>query len=192
MKMNSDTPAALIKPKDLEANTRAFNKLLSKVDDAKYIVDIRYGLGGWAKLALTKFPKARFVGLEQDLNTFVSSWCWNQTDYPHRYLYNFKWTKATKFPETINCKESLLLADFNTVTKLKRKELDEALESIQPKQLIFTDVSCSKLHLNYLSYGIPTPSLELYWKSFTIDNYSLVEFSKEHFAASSALYKRNF
>lgn len=179
--MNSLTPANTIKTKDLEANTEALNSLLTFLpQQIQTVLDIRYGLGGWFKAVRAKFPLAKIEGYELDLETFQQA----SKDKKVK-LHNKAYPKKSR-KQVVD----LLLADFNTCTMLKRKELDEALESIDCRYLVFTDVCSSKLHLNYKSYGLKSPSLDSYWKRFKVSGYELIAWEKKHYAASTALYTK--
>jgi len=177
--MNHDTPAVDIKEKDLNQNTQALEELLSKISDESIssILDIRYGLGGWAEKALETFPGAKLIGYEQDANTAA------RAVKPKGATVRVK-----RFEPTKGMKADILLADFNTTTCLKRETLDHALRYVDCDYLVFTDVCCSKLHLNYASYGLAEADLKKYWKRFKVDGYKLIGFARVHHAASSALY----
>ena len=179
--MNSNTPALEISPKDLERNTEALKVLLAHIppNAVSRILDVRFGLGGWVKEALRVFPNARVVGYEQDLETAKASWHDSRINLKVR---KFKGDKS---------KYQLVLADFNTVTQLRRVELDELLSCQNPPYILFTDVCCSKLHLNWKFYGLKQNSLEDYWRSFNVGGYKLVAYAKVHYAASSALFRQN-
>lgn len=74
--MNQDTPALSIKATDLEANGKALEELLRKIPENKVhsIIDVRYGMGGWARIARRRFPKANYLGYEQDRATAKVAW----------------------------------------------------------------------------------------------------------------------
>jgi hypothetical protein len=181
--MDHNTPAKDIKPKDLAANTKALAELLDFVEGPiKQIVDIRYGLGGWAQEYTSQWPRARVVAYEQDEETAAKAWTNDQVNLEVGPF------KPQEFPFY---HVDLLLADFNTLTVLKDTLLVEALAVIEPKWVIFTDVCCSKLHLNYRSYGLKkSDGLDAYWCKFAVEGYGLVRWRKFHHAASSALYQR--
>lgn len=188
--MNQDTPAREIKTKDLGLNREAVRILLQKIPSVqsntpliKSVVDIRYGLGGWAQEVHRRFPKAKLIGYEQDKETFDKAW-----KIPQFQVYNLRF--SPKPYEVYVDRVNLLLADFNTLTKLNTELLDTALRYFRPGYVIFTDVSCSKLHLNFRSYDLSKANLDLYWKSFTVPGYCLVAWEKKHYAASSAVFKR--
>lgn len=181
--MNQDTPARTIRQKDLDANSSTFDKLLERIpkDQAKTVLDIRYGLGGWARKIMARFPKTHILRFEQDPDTFnkaldqavVASSLINSRFDPSL-------VKGRKF--------DLVCADFNTLTVLKRELLDQVVSEVETRRIIFTDVACCKLHLNYRSYGLTSPDLSAYWNAFKIPGFELSAFAKEHHAASSALY----
>ncbi len=178
--MNQDTPATEIKSKDLSANCLALEKLLGRLSLAQVssVADIRYGLGGWAQVVRERFPDVPIEGWEQDSETAQKSWKDSGVT-----LHIARWQ-----PSPIRA--SLVLADFNTLTALKRQLLDELLAQIKSPYLIFTDVACSKLHLNYKSYGLSRPYLSEYWKRFSVRGYLLKAWEQEHHAASTALFER--
>lgn len=180
--MDSTTPAATIRTKDLVANAAAFKQLLTKVplNSIKSVCDIRYGLGGWARCleeALEGANLPRMLGFELDKDTYDKAYMW-----PGSIVRN-------SFPNIgIQC--DLLLADFNTCTQKKRRELDWVLDSCQANWLIFTDVACSKFHLNKTTYGLPpTATMADYWYHFHVKGYKLVAWAKQHHAASTALFQ---
>lgn len=182
--MNQDTPAVAIKTKDLDANGLALKELLEAIprrERIQRIVDIRYGLGGWARHAVESFPLANVLGFEQDAETASKAFL-----VPSVRLLNERFNDIQK----LEGKTDLLLADFNTLTVLKRELLDRALTAVNPAWIVFTDVCCSKLHLNYRSYGLENPDLAAYWERFEVGGYRLVKWVKRHHAASSALYQR--
>lgn len=76
------------------------------------------------------------------------------------------------------------------MTAKKRQLLDEALTVVDARYMVFTDVAVGKLHLNYRSYGLKRNDLEDYWRAFVVGGYELVAYAKEHYAASTALYKK--
>ena len=180
IKMDSFTPATAIKPKDLQKNTEALKELLGYLDKPpRTVLDIRYGLGGWAKLVRKTYSKAKYLGYEADRETYRTAW-------------KDKGVKLVNsvFPLCETKEVDLLLADFNTLTILKRGELDNVLASVRCDAVIFTDVCCSKIHLNYRSYGLRQANLSSYWQKFLIEGFYLVGFSKEHHVASTALFQR--
>lgn len=179
--MNSKTPAADIKEKDLAKNASAAAYLLTMVPTPKTILDARYGLGGWAVEVAKLWPEVDLVGFEADLNTF------NKATVPDGFRLCGLPTDRTKHDGA----PDLLLADFNTVTQKKRGELDEEIERWQrPAYVIFTDVACGKLHLNFRSYQLETPDLADYWNSWDIPGYQIVAWTQKHHAASTALFRR--
>ena len=177
--MDKYTPARDIKMKDLGKNSEAFRGLLDliPVGSVRRVVDVRYGLGGWAREVHTRFPSAKIIGFERDEATAEQSWKTKNVGL-HR----------TEFNQPVKC--DLLVADFNTVTQLKRSESDFVLGLVTCEWLVFTDVCCSKLHLNYHSYGISSSDLEAYWKGYEVKGFELVAYEKKHHAASSGLFKR--
>lgn len=184
--MNKDTPALEIKQKDLDKNAWALKSTLEQIDTPiRKVVDIRYGLGGWAKVVMEKYPKAIYLGYEQNKETYLAAW----KDIPDSQRF----IVVKPFPNLRTTFKGidLLLADFNNLTVLKRRPLDEALAITSPKWVVFTDVASSKLHLNYRSYGLCRPSLNDYWNKFDIEGYTLEFWEQTHHAASSALYRRD-
>lgn len=180
--MDSLTPAIDIKSKDLGRNCTALSVLLEKIPThPKTVVDVRYGLGGWARVLLKRFPKSTIIGFEKHEPTYEAAWKDSRVSLKLGDLL------SDSRPPT-RC--DLLLCDFNTSTVLKRKELDEVLSQVSCRYLVFTDVCCSKLHLNYRSYGLDSPDLNRYWKKFAVPGFRLMTFSKEHHAASTALYEK--
>lgn len=182
--MKPSTPAAQINARDLDKNTEALRTLLRFIHTApQIVVDCRYGLGGWAKVLHETFPQAHLVGFEADLETFERAWVGDRSD-----LHCSSSGTPSLGLGYKRC--DLLLADFNTVTKLKREELDEEIERWQPEWLIFTDVACGKLHLNFKSYCLAEPDLGKYWRSWDIPGYEFKRAAKHHHAASTALFRR--
>lgn len=175
--MDPLTPAREIKTKDLEANAEALAFLLDllKGKAIKSTIDVRYGLGGWAKEIRKKFPKCKIEGWERDKLTQENAWTDGGVDLKRGEI-------------DVEAKADLVLADFNTVTKLNRGELDNLLKIVETRFLIFTDVCCSKLHLNFSSYGLKRPDLGAYWKSFEVEGYRFLGYAREHYAASTGLY----
>jgi trans-aconitate methyltransferase len=71
MTMNSSTPAILIRSKDLAKNVKAFAGCLELLPKTpKTVLDIRYGLGGWAKELRRRYPKVAITGYEADPSTY--------------------------------------------------------------------------------------------------------------------------
>lgn len=183
--MNGKTPAREIAERDLAKNCEAFETCLSKMlEDGfspKIAVDIRYGLGGWAMQLAGAVAGVRIVGFEADRATF---------DAAARPAF----LELRHEPYTGQLVDScgLLLADFNTLTLLKANELIEALAALAPEYVIFTDVACGKLHLNYRSYGLKLPDLGDYYREFErrLAGYDLVTWDRKHHAASTSLWVR--
>jgi hypothetical protein len=140
--MDHNTPATAIRPKDLAANCLALGDCLRAVPPSavRTILDVRYGLGGWARAALRRFPAARLVGYEADTETAARAWRDGRVDL-----------RVGRFPGSYAASGvCLTLCDFNTTTALKRALLDEAVvAAARPLYLVFTDVACTRLHLNY-------------------------------------------
>lgn len=183
--MNQHTPANQIKTKDLLSNRQAMEDLLGEipVKGVRSILDIRYGRGFWAQKVLERFPTASYTGYESDEETLSNAWSSSQVQ-----LYNSFWppdegSSGNDYPD-------LVLADFNITTMKNREMLDQVFEVVQPEWIIFTDVACCKIHLNYRSYGLERPEMEDYWKGFNVPWYRLIRFSRKHYAASTALYQR--
>lgn len=179
--MNPSTPAAQIAERDLSKNTAAVRELLALVEPPQTIVDCRYGLGGWARVVHELFEDADLLGFEADPETFERAYKHDLAEVRNRVTsaYDQLWRPC-----------DLLLADFNTVTQLKRRELDEELDRWQPTAIIFTDVACGKLHLNYRSYGLDQPDLDAYWRRWSIPRYRFERFARHHHAASTGLFYR--
>jgi hypothetical protein len=180
--MNNATPALEIREKDLRLNGESLQQLLKYIPifSVKKIVDVRYGLGGWACICRDRFPKATIFGYEQDKETARQAWKDKRVK-----LYNKEFLAS----KTISC--DLLLADFNLLTLLSCNPLESIMEVVNSHYLIFTDVASNKLHLNYLSYGLTKPNLDLYWTKWNIFGYKFVTYSSCHHAASSALFIRD-
>jgi len=181
-KTTQQTPARFIGLKGLAANRNAMRDCIEAIPvaDVKTILDIRYGLGSWAEAALKRFPGATLIGYESDRLTAVAAWRGEATVLrvePFMVPYNA--------PPV-----DLLLADFNLTTVVARMLLDEAVEAVKPRYLVFTDVACVKLHMNYKVYGLEKADLDDYWKGFKIEGYDYVKHSRRQHAASTALYKR--
>jgi hypothetical protein len=130
---------------------------------------------------LTRVPAAEVFGYEQNAATARSAWSGPRVRV---FVLPFfpEWAPPGPW--------DLLLADFNTLTVKRRAELDEAVAAARPGYLVFTDVACVKLHLNFRSYGLGSPDLGEYWAAFAVPGYAHVAHSRSHHAASSALYKR--
>lgn len=185
--MNKDTPARLIRQKDLDANTMALATVCRTwiSPPPKRVLDVRYGLGGWARQwhAQNFGRKMWYVGFEADSLTYKKAYRPQGVK-----LVNEPFLPAER--EEFQGWADLLLADFNTVTVKKRAELDAVLV-LRPKAIIFTDVACVKLHLNYKTYGLTKPELADYWSGFGINGYSFVAYARHHHPASTALYTRD-
>jgi hypothetical protein len=179
--MNSSTPAALINGRDLSKNTVAVRELLAYIEPPQTVVDCRYGLGGWARVVHNLFEDADLLGFEADPETFARAYKNGLAEVRNQVtaVYDQLWRPC-----------DLLLADFNTVTQLKRRELDEELERWQPSAIIFTDVACGKLHLNYGAYGLDAPDLDAYWRRWSVERYRFERFARHHHAASTGLFTR--
>lgn len=178
--MNQDTPASAIRPKDLGANSEALRQLLLRVPrDILSAVDIRYGLGGWARV-LYEHHHPSLLGYEQDLETYRAAWKGAKVKLVNRRF------------EGQPYRADLLLADFNTLTVLNRKLLDEAVAAVPAEWVVFTDVARSKLHLNAeRSYGLRAgATMDDYWRAFPLVGYRLVAWAGVHWAATTALYKK--
>lgn len=181
--MNNLTPAIAIRARDLAANWLAAEELMNRIPTNKVntILDIRYGLGCWAKSALARFSGAFLTGYESDAVTVSMAWSSSRTT-----VVESVWPDGKRVGQV-----DLLLADFNIVTALNQGPLTEAIEWARPTYLIFTDVGASKLHLNYRSYGLTRPDIEEYWRTgFNLEGYRLLEFRQFHRAASTALWER--
>jgi hypothetical protein len=128
-------------------------------------------------------PGAQVVGFEADVATASQAWRMDTT----RLFVGRTDEVDLKFEKACD----LLLADFNTVTQLKRAELDDEIKRWDPERIIFTDVACGKLHLNYGAYGLRSPDLRAYWRSWNIEGYEFENYSKCHHAASTGLFYRS-
>lgn len=179
--MKPTTPAITIREKDLAKNVEALGGCLDLVRGRiKTVLDVRYGLGGWAKLIMERVKPISYVGTELDQVTYEAAW-----RHPKVNLIN------SPLPEKLwHKKWSLVLADFNNLTSLHRGELDWLLPRVTADWLIFTDVACGKLHLNYGSYGLRKPMLAEYWGRFAVEGYELVGYYRAHHFASSAVYQK--
>lgn len=179
-KMTDATPAITIKPKDLAANCEALDALLALVPPPADVLDVRYGMGGWARAVLGRWPALRlYHGFEADPGTAAAAWKGRGVSL----------SVAEFVPDAKYADRDLLLADFNRATTLRRRELEQLLP-LRPKRLVFTDVACVKLHLNYRSYGLTGPDLAAYWAAFKVPGYVFEAFERRHHAASTALYRR--
>jgi hypothetical protein len=182
--MDQLTPANQIRTKDLLSNLEAMVELLREIPpgEVKTVLDIRYGRGFWAQKVLERFPEAEYTGFESDDATITAAW-----SSPRVQLFNCFWP-----PEEVpgDLYPDLLLADFNVTTAKNRRMLDQVFDVVQPSRIIFTDVACVKLHLNYRSYRLDRPEMEEYWKGFRVPGYRLRRFSRKHHAASTALYEK--
>lgn len=184
--MNGKTPAREIKPGDLAKNVEAFQtclvSMLALNFQPRLAVDIRYGLGGWATKLVAAVPEVRVVGFEADRATYEAA-----ARLPQVEIHNEEY----RGQKVEGC--GLLLADFNTLTLLKARELDEALAALQPEFIILTDVACGKLHLNYRSYGLKRPDLDDYYQEFgkrRLAGFTLVAWARKHHAASTSVWSR--
>lgn len=181
--MKPSTPAAQIPERDLGKNVAALRQLLETIPaNVRLIVDARYGLGGWARVARDFLPDADYVGYEADSETWRAAW-----KDPLATVYH---STTAAYERNLWAPCDLLLADFNTVTQLKRAELDEEIKRWDPEWLIFTDVACGKLHLNFRSYGLEVPDLGAYWRNWDVPGYSFEAYAKHHHAASTGLFRR--
>lgn len=187
MTMNSDTPALEIRAKDRDKNSAAFREcILTLMTPHRRILDIRYGLGGWARQWFKLFTSERYLGFEADHET------WRLAHKPGGVeVRNERFDPKTTAPIG---KIDLVLADFNNLTSLKAKPLLEVLEFAQPRAVIFTDVACSKLHLNFSSYGLKKPDLNGYvrqFSKFVLPDWTCVHTSRHHHHAVTMLFRRN-
>lgn len=155
-KMNARTPATAIRQSDLAKNNAAFVTLLDELVE-KYqmpaesvALDIRYGLGDWGVLLAGRFWQV--IGWEADEETAKRA----------RVPANAHLHAGPYQPELRSHATTLLVADFNNSTILKDEPLWEAVKAERPEFVIFTDVACSKLHLNFRSYGLDHRSFDLY------------------------------
>lgn len=78
------------------------SQLLAKLQGKtiRTVLDVRYGLGGWARLVADVFPEASITGYEADSETYEAAWKGNNT-----CVANERWPAR---PQLVD----LLLADF--------------------------------------------------------------------------------
>jgi len=192
--MDPMKPAREIRQKDLDKNTAAFLECFQAIRRRKIekVVDVRYGLGGWSTALLNEKPKAKVLGFEADFDTFVKA------ERPEGVkVFN------TKFPpdETeYEARDSmrhfqkcdLLLADINALTLKTPKELLKAIDAVNPRAIIMTDIACAKMHINYPHYGLKEPNdLEGYFQKFNesvLPGWTHVHTARLHFFAASAAW----
>ena len=186
-KMNDATPAASIPPKDLDKNTEALGQLLTTLSRSRIeeVLDIRYGLGGWAKESLRQLSSVtRYVAWEADKRTYDLAYDGDDKIS----LFNDRFT-----PEMIEAEYTidLLLADFNLVT-LRQKSLALEAAKLGPRYLVFTNVACGKLRLNFRSYGLESADLDQYWKQWEheLPGYELLDYVRARHFASTGLFKK--
>ena len=86
----------------------------------------------------------------------------------------------------------LLCADFNFLTLLRPEALLRAIKMARPSSFIFTDVACSKLHLNYRRYGLERPDLNDYFAAFgeRLPGWKLVHVARKHHNAATTAWRR--
>src|SRR6516164_8531831 len=127
------TSALKIRSKDLSLNGEAAELCMREIGSRpiNFIIDIRYGLGGWARIASDLFPDAALRGYEYNEATYKAAWKPPGADI----IQGRSPSLSKRVMGPLYC--DLLLADFNTVTMLKRKELDLALVNFRPRWLIF-------------------------------------------------------
>lgn len=178
--MESSTPARMIRPKDLEANRTALEECLALIpeDGVKTVLDVRYGLGGWARTVRERFPRAKIVGFEIDAATVNNAWKDKGVN-----LSASAWTG-------VGVGSDLLLCDFNVGTIKSRETVDTLTKVVQPRWVIFTDVACVKIHLNYRNYGLISPDMDEYWQTYKVDGYEQLKWFRKHHAACTAVYQR--
>lgn len=179
--------------KDQELNRMALEALLSehlppgspRGSSIRLVLDIRYGLGEYAKTVCRLYPRASYYGVECDRATYAQCWCPPSGDVvcvrfdPHAE-YLSRWSESW----------DLLLGDFSNVTVKNRTDAVEACASIGPRYFLFADVGCMRLHLHWKTYGLTAPDLDEYWQRWTLPGYSLVGWQRAHPRCSLALYKR--
>jgi hypothetical protein len=184
------TPVVQIDEKDQKANTAALEELLNHLPDSlKYVVDVRYGLGQWAQVISVRFPKADILGFELDRETALRA----QVPSRCRLVFEGDLSHICGLCNGTGekSKVDLLLADFNMMTLTDPYEVKAEIFRWNPRWFVFTDVACGKLHLNWKTYGLGQPDLNLYWESWqnTIP-YQLVAWSRKHHFSSSALFTK--
>jgi hypothetical protein len=178
--MDLNSPAIGIKSADLAANTEALKSLLKESPNdfaPNRILDIRYGLGGWARCALGVFPRARLIGYEADSETARRAWKSERVQL-----------RRKRFGGTDTEGADLVLADFNVTTQLNRGQVDSLIE-LGARWIVFTDTACAYLHLNYERYGLDRPNLDDYWRQWDVGGYTLVAYAKKHRTASTGLFQ---
>ncbi len=190
--MNSETPAREIRPKDLAANVAAFEVCLDHLPQKGIgdVLDIRYGLGEWAKALSLVCPSATIHGFEMDRETFCAAARPARSRLLHRPF------DPLRIPKSWPQRYDLLCADFNTLTLLKAEHLRQAVVATSPRFLIFTDVACSKLHLNFKSYGlknVDNSGLDRYFSAFrmkVLPGWELKHVARLHYHAATTAWVR--
>lgn len=182
--MKHDTPAIEIRAKDRERNTAAFLEAFSALRPRRFTsaLDIRYGLGGWAEAIADRIPA--YVGFEADPATAA------QAVKPKGVML-----LTGRFPPSeamaVQPPFALLLADFNNLTLMKPFALLEAIQFAKPRAIVFTDVACSKLHLNFGSYGLESPDLASYVRAFrdrVLPDWTHVHTARHHHHAATLAF----
>lgn len=188
--MNTNTPANTIRKKDLDLNTEALRECLVELKKARKrvhtVLDIRYGLGGWAQVTFELLKPKCYVGFEADLKTYRESWKPKTAERFELCQQFFEPTGLNPF--------DMVLADFNNLTMMKPKDLLQVLAFARPRVVIFTDVACSKLHLNFESYGLNKPDLNQYVRAFgknVLAAWTHLHTARKHHHAATLMFTRN-
>lgn len=179
--ITEDTPARFIGVRALANHRKALVELLNLLPyRPSSVLDIRYGTGGWAREIVRAFSPVSVVGYEKDAETVREAY-----RHPSIRILTREW-KPSPAKERVD----LLLADFTSSSVLNRTALDEAIETVSPSLVIFSDGACGKMKMNYRTYGIAEPSMELYWRQFPIEGYRLLGWAQKHRTVSVGLFER--
>lgn len=188
--MNTDTPAREIRQKDLDKNSAAFAECLQMIPAQrrlKRVLDIRYGLGGWASRMAELRPPELYIGFEADPQTAERA---VKPGNIGLVLVRDRFASSSRY---LHDPYDLLLADFNNLTSMKAEPLLEALRFAEPRCVIFTDVACSKLHLNFPSYGLKRPDHAGYVRAFAekcLPDWKHVHTARLHHHAATLVFTR--
>lgn len=192
--MDANTPAREIRSADLAKNTAAFLECYQAVRRRKILraVDIRYGLGGWASALCDANKNVKVLGFEADQETFDGARFFE--GHTHVWHDHFPPRKLGAIADLDAAKPvDLLCADFNNLTMMKAEPLLEAIRLTNPRMVIFTDVACSKMHLNFNSYGLTEPNLFAYFERFNeviLPNWTHVHTARHHHHAATTAWIR--
>lgn len=190
--MKESCPALDIREKDRQRNTDAMLECLQRVphDQIKTVLDIRYGLGGWARPLLEIIPRAKVYGVEGDRKTFHAAW----VERPRTRVIWAMFGPDMAWPKGWPRKFDLILADTNANTALKPKQITDVVSMVEAKWMIMTDVACSKLHLNYKSYGLGEDwdVLKYHRKAWPklLPGWKLRKLSRLHHHAATSLWEK--